>query len=1840
MSITLRSLTIIKPFIFILVLAETILQVVSQNALDINLGEIKEGKVGQIGSYTYYKFSVNSTVINQKQAVQIVLKPLGEEINFSDPDMYVSSTTEKPTEADHEWFSESFGMDIITIEPDELKEKNIKTLYIGVTCENGNCPFKLQVQYETEIELPVNNQVAMRLNKDQDTIFTLKFNKKIRSPEINMLQVSVWSPNFAKYEVLMQKNKGISASESIKLQPAWIGSSSILLKDAELCDECEYHILIYPKSDNALFLINSDIGTDFFEFKYGTMAFAIAPSFHSVCHRKAIMQTDSKIIINAMLFSGRGKLAFDVSEVPIENFDKAKYSVDLKNEYVIAINKEDLGIEKGHLMFCFQSYYYTSSFSLNVYDEKDASYQQLNNILYNGVRTPGFLPEGGTTKYSMIDTEKNTDITITYDVRKGSPKLYGYICKNQCTITKKFIEKNKGDFFKAELLIPSTNTTESNNNDKDSKSDDDEDDDEDNTNSIKNTYKITIPSNYNTCELTQSSFNCLPIVIVDCEGDEECIYTIQPKYGHSIIQLVNAQHHHSAINYGSKDNYYFNISDDVDRITVIINKLVGNADLIMTKDTMPTEDNWLWSSAQEVFTPDVITLKKKDDKDSLKGDYYLSVIAESYSSYSVLYYTSTKVNKNNSTDDNVPDIPNNQHVDTKHLGIELKNGLTSRGFLAEDEDFRVFELTKKNNTDDVKFFLTSLKENLLLYVYNKKDFMEKYTNSTEHGIVFKDFQWTSDHHMKEVVIHSDDENYIKEGTYYAIIARPTHDKFSNKHSNTTFFITGVHSAAAIVLQDGLPQIDTLGDKVGLESQDYLVFMYKGQNETVSINSIHGKVQLDIYGYNKNSTLKCSSFCKSLVSYSEYCEGSQSCAIMLVVSLRDNSKSARFSIALKNGNSNTPQQLIPGVVKTDSVYEGDNHYYRYYVNDKTSTYAYFTFQEGVVDVYARLVTQSSKNTKFPESADEEGLINTQYSYRGGKAIPLSDATNKECFLDPSNPSANNSLDCVLLITVKGVFSFNQDKTIYYNIDYSGAVNYISTDTPIYGEVSYTNLDFFTFYIPEGVDYFTISLSHVSSGSTLLINKKNEYPVGDADWVIGDWRPQIFEIKKNDRVFIDNTDLSFSGNYYGAVYANNYTTYNLYINTQPQKIEEVDDYSVSRCTVSKGESCYYTYFYSVYEVFDDFIYNKNQVNYKDMILVSHLDYIYGDAIIYAKIVNEDLDDYDKVIPSAKDYDFSSKDQNSRDFMKIIVDKQDPRITPYKSDPKTESYTSPIVIFSVYCINDCDVKFRLKEIRSNYNYLDSTRENLIYAPKDSEAYIQYYVYSWDEEGKEIEIDQDLQFSLFEGSASFTIKSYDKFEDIPIKKDSNATSTDATEQERDKGKLLEMFTLNSSTDHWISHIPKTLNKKIIYMKLKTSKEAVGLAIKPKQAVPIESLSFNSINLISSDKPLKETQTKLLYFQNHMKYQNVTLNILSDYENTLISVYGKYYEVEINDKKDKTKLNDSMHEEDFPSIKNSEFKLENANSGISYLSIPNNNRDYTKNKIYVLLRVEIKTNTTSSKNKDLFDSNTPIIKVNLEKYEKKDDPVKVYSVEISNNERFTDVLSENEVKTYKMSKMISSDDYLIVHIDRCDSSDLKFKVNDNIIYNNSTDNGNVDFTIDSRDSRYLIKIPAPKDSYFLSIWMDTTNKRKVTKDEIEAFYMIQFKYNEQKKIGNYPSLWKTSPILTYDIEDKQLTIYFNSPDTADSYVKNKIKYTLYMTNDIYAYQKYNSLCYLNIANFHTTFFDVLSGSYNFELKEYGKYYIGLTASLNGDIFVYSPIEVVTAKSEQGVSWPIISKFI
>lgn len=147
----------------------------------------------------------------------------------------------------------------------------------------------------------------------------------------------------------------------------------------------------------------------------------------------------------------------------------------------------------------------------------------------------------------------------------------------------------------------------------------------------------------------QSNIHNLPcalMVIITCEGTEECAYEVSAFHKNTSSTLLPSKSHYQIVPNGETDSYDIFIEDDkVENFTVVLNSITGDADLKLYKDG----DNFtaIGVSEHEGYIPDLITVKKADNPKNFKGKYTAKVKAETFASYNIYYYTHNSETINN-----------------------------------------------------------------------------------------------------------------------------------------------------------------------------------------------------------------------------------------------------------------------------------------------------------------------------------------------------------------------------------------------------------------------------------------------------------------------------------------------------------------------------------------------------------------------------------------------------------------------------------------------------------------------------------------------------------------------------------------------------------------------------------------------------------------------------------------------------------------------------------------------------------------------------------------------------------------------------------------------------------------------------------------------------------------------------------------------------------------------------------------------------------------------------------------------------------------------------------------
>ena len=335
------------------------------------LDEMLMGKIDNDNSYDFYelslpnKINLDNLLVFTARDNKINIKD--DEYLFSDPDIYISKTKIPKKQKDSDWFSETFGNDIITVPSKELKD--IKKLYVSLYCEK-KCRYKLKAYLTKEIEFQLGIVNSIKLSKHKSINFFLKINKD----NYEQLKIVAYSPEQKHFHILMTKDEKMpSTQNSYQAIPSWMGGYMINVNNEK--GNCTYHILFQTEEESTIIKFYAFFQNTFTRITSGEPIMDSMARNLNRCYyydmRKSYYNTstnDDKLIIQMTLFGGEALLHISGwNKVIYNNLNDInkleKYEFHIISEKSIMIKKNDIelfndeyepnsGGEKNRLHFC------------------------------------------------------------------------------------------------------------------------------------------------------------------------------------------------------------------------------------------------------------------------------------------------------------------------------------------------------------------------------------------------------------------------------------------------------------------------------------------------------------------------------------------------------------------------------------------------------------------------------------------------------------------------------------------------------------------------------------------------------------------------------------------------------------------------------------------------------------------------------------------------------------------------------------------------------------------------------------------------------------------------------------------------------------------------------------------------------------------------------------------------------------------------------------------------------------------------------------------------------------------------------------------------------------------------------------------------------------------------------------------------------------------------------------------------------------------------------------------------------------------------------------------------
>ena len=1348
-------------FIFVILLLVIELSLSDVKTTSFQLDEMLIGKIDKDNSFDFYELTLPNKINLDNLLVftarENIINVKDDDYLFSDPDIYISKNNKNPkNHKDSDWFSETFGNDIITVPAKDLKDT--KKLYVALYCEK-KCRYKLKAYLTKEIEFQLGEVNSIKLSKHNSVNFFLKINKD----NYEQLKIVAYSPEQKHFHILMSKDdKMPSTQNTYQAIPSWMGGYMINVNNEK--GECTYHLLFQTEEESTLIKFYAFFQNTFTRISSGEPIMDSMGRNLNRCYyydiRKGNYNTtnEDKLIIQMTLFGGEALLHISGWNKIIYNDPKdinklEKYEFHIISEKSIMIQKADIDIfndeyqsniegEKNKLHFCIYGMQ-RGSYMLSVNYLNEISTLQKYNFLFPGNEVNSFLPKDEITSYKIIDNNvnKNSNITITLKNIQGKAQLYGYFCDSQKDLFCYFAEyKLKMKLDSNEILLTRNEYSSS---------------------LLDNS--IFIENKDNQCYTDKSSKDCKLLAIVKCKNPENdiCAFSLLSTIEDHSILMTPRKTYYNFISKGKSDIYEIIITDtDINSLIVVLTSNIGDAELsISIKSSNPEEEkenqNPIAISNNKYSLPDVIRITPKFlNKKNIVGKYIVKVYCRYFSSYNLYYYTTKSKSKK-------------EKISSKDITSTLIEGQIIRDYFPSDLNYKIYSYTPGDKTTkDIKITLTRINVRFTFYVFlSLKDikFNDKIENIYDERV--SGYKWISDSN-NEVTISTTDKNYKKKGVYYILVLRDIFadsENFMNEKFDEGFimmYYLGVTKhGLPFYLKEGIEHSVTLNKNYNYQNYIYTHYNLSKPFQFL-INILNG--QVDVFISTKEFTVEDYKNIYNIINNSENKRlniNYNSSSVFIQTAISDYASITYKDFNINDGILNTDNKvdifitifqsrlslkyerdsqymltaktsinkgnlLISGHVYKNKLSQGEEEYF---IIEEVKHREILTitarFNEGAGEIYAKVIDNNDelklKNLVFPNSTD--------FNYKGssiymGKMIQIPGKIFEKI--------GKTALKIKILITVTTrAITRNTPRDIEYYLSYSDEAKRINQNIPYQSSILSGEFQYYTFYFDKNTENILISLSNMNGDADLFLNYGNDvYPTPlDSDWHSNSLGHEYIDINKDDQFFTKNNIENMAGYYTLLVIGYSDTTYTLYVSSHDEKVIKLIDNISTNCKCEgKNDKCYFRY-----DNVADRRNLENNSNIKSTEIIFTSQYLYGNGKMYASVYkeqeiygrsNSNEKKYIDYFPTEERNDFSNANYGKRNYLKVTV-------------PENKYSVDSLILMTLICEEKTDVEITLAPLipSGTFKYLSGEKENIFYLKyneslpqkKQPETFLAYYSY-----------------------------------------------------------------------------------------------------------------------------------------------------------------------------------------------------------------------------------------------------------------------------------------------------------------------------------------------------------------------------------------------------------------------------------------------------------------------------------------------------------------------------------
>ena len=783
--------------------------VCGEDIKEISLNEKKKGSLKN-DEYDFYKFVLPGEIDKDNQLVfELEPNPTLDSINniVSDPNLYISKNDIHPTNLNHQWSSNRFGDETISISGPYLDPFQI--FYIGIHCKQ-KCNYILEISLIKNILLQENKINSYTIEKDT----VMKFSFTTRN-EFKELTLNIIGSFLNSFYVYLAKNNP-SSSNTLPSEPILFNGYEFIIKNDDSGNNnknVKYDLVIDNREVKQDLSVWLKYDNDNIKIKEAEILYDAISANKANCYYYSInkINQNKDIILSTTLFNGLGFIyisgfnSIDAGTIN-QSFKNKENSYKIIQNKAIHLTKSEFenygqydNKKETFLNFCFYAEKNTS-LSIKIHLLENFKNIQTLNYIYPGIKTEDILPPKSLTRYKIEHFNIENDINIFLTKRTGNAILYLYMMSPDRT-NDLLDYDNFQPLKKSQLVLEGQEYFIG--------------------------YHLLITKQLNKCTLGKftNKYSCYLNAVIECTSNEECSYELFFDHSKFNILMTPKQIYKNAISENEADPYTIVIDDPSTKNLAIVltpntGKTILKFDYFINNNGVFQNDN---RNISKEFMPGLIKFSHKlFNLENLEGNFYFTVEGLSYASYSIYYYT-------------FDDDENEEYLDQDKVCMKLETGNIIKDIFMDNHRFKVYMYDSSNNRNKSDLLITLIETDSInseLYVFKDlNDF--SIIDDRIYGYLWKG------EYKDYIYINKNEKKYIENDILYIMIYKKTK---SLSGGYTNFYLGITDENTPFFLNEGI-EFKHQFDRKHTSQKFYYYYINDEEDLQISLSLYIGKIDV-------------------------------------------------------------------------------------------------------------------------------------------------------------------------------------------------------------------------------------------------------------------------------------------------------------------------------------------------------------------------------------------------------------------------------------------------------------------------------------------------------------------------------------------------------------------------------------------------------------------------------------------------------------------------------------------------------------------------------------------------------------------------------------------------------------------------------------------------------------------------------------------------------------------------------------------------------------------------------------------------------------------------------------